>query len=186
MPRITEASRRRRREQIAAAALRLFERDGFDRTTIADIVEESNLSAGAIYTHFDDKADLVRFVAETKFAEAYPELGRADPIVRTPAEVLELAFGRVRDPSMAPIALQIFAAAARSEELSDLAHERTDAIREILTRLVAPWAERQGDVALEDVAGLLMTLLQGRVVSLSLHPDFDERVIVRAVRAAFG
>ncbi|MFT4230752.1 MAG: helix-turn-helix domain-containing protein [Microbacterium sp.] len=186
MPKLTEASRRRRREQIAGAALRLFERDGFERTTIADIIEESGLSAGAIYTHFDNKADLVRFVAESKFNEAYPELMNAERKVRSPAEVLELAFGSAYDPSVAPIAVQVFAMAARSEDLADLAAERTTAIRGLITRLLTPWAEQQEGLQLDDIARLLMTILQGRVVSVALDPDFDDRTIIRAVRAAFG
>ena len=52
---MSDAHRASRREQILDAALRRIVRQGFHRTSMADIIEESGLSAGAIYLHFDSK-----------------------------------------------------------------------------------------------------------------------------------
>src|SRR5688572_32542446 len=62
MPKVTEAYREARRDEIARAALRCLERKGVRDTSIADIVEESGLSTGAIYSHFTNKAELARYI----------------------------------------------------------------------------------------------------------------------------
>ncbi len=44
-----------RRDAILAAALDCFTQQGYDATTIDDIVRKSGASVGSIYHHFDDK-----------------------------------------------------------------------------------------------------------------------------------
>ena len=63
MPKVTEAYRDARRDEIAAAALRCFAAKGFHRTSMADIIAESGLSAGAIYGHYESKEALLSTVA---------------------------------------------------------------------------------------------------------------------------
>ena len=55
MPKVSEEYRTARRSEIARAALRCFARKGFDATSMADIIAESGLSAGAIYGHYKSK-----------------------------------------------------------------------------------------------------------------------------------
>lgn len=62
MPKVTDAYREARRDEIARAAVRCLERKGVRDTSIADIVEESGLSTGAIYSHFTNKAELARYI----------------------------------------------------------------------------------------------------------------------------
>ena len=57
MPRPKQADPLARR-QILAAALTVFSRTGYAGTTLDDITAEANLSKGAIYWYFDNKADL--------------------------------------------------------------------------------------------------------------------------------
>ncbi|WP_176611700.1 TetR family transcriptional regulator [Actinomadura sp. WMMB 499] len=49
----------RTRREIVDSALQLFERDGFDRTTLKQIVVNANLTKGAFYHHFRSKEDLL-------------------------------------------------------------------------------------------------------------------------------
>src|ERR1700743_1088781 len=66
MPKITDAQRETRRQQILDAALRCFSRDGFHATTTADIVRESGLSQGALYLYFATKEDIVVALADDR------------------------------------------------------------------------------------------------------------------------
>src|SRR5580704_15731227 len=66
MPRITEAQRETRRQQILDAALRCFSRDGFHNTTTADIVRESGVSQGTLYLYFANKDDIVVALADDR------------------------------------------------------------------------------------------------------------------------
>src|ERR1700712_3670618 len=66
MPKITEAKRESRRQQILDAALRCFSRDGFHNTTTADIVRESGVSQGSLYLYFTTKDDMVLALSEDR------------------------------------------------------------------------------------------------------------------------
>jgi AcrR family transcriptional regulator len=55
---VSEQDKSRRREEIMAAAKKVFARKGFHATTIADIAKESGLAYGSVYWYFDSKDDL--------------------------------------------------------------------------------------------------------------------------------
>jgi AcrR family transcriptional regulator len=49
-----------RRDEIIAAAKKVFARNGFHATTVADVAKEAELSYGSVYWYFDSKEDLFR------------------------------------------------------------------------------------------------------------------------------
>ena len=59
MPRVSQAHEQEVRDRIVRAALQVFGEHGFHRATMQDIVRESGLSVGAIYTYFRSKSDLI-------------------------------------------------------------------------------------------------------------------------------
>ncbi len=59
MPKISDEQRRARRDQIVSAVWRCFLRKGAQGTSLDDIIRESGLSAGAVYTHFTGKEELI-------------------------------------------------------------------------------------------------------------------------------
>ncbi len=66
MPKVSEAHRHSRRRQILDAAIACFAREGFQRTTIEDIIRESGLSAGAIYSYFQNKEAVIETLADER------------------------------------------------------------------------------------------------------------------------
>ncbi len=68
MPRISAAHEQQVRDRIVRAAIDVFAEKGYHRATIADVVRESGLSVGAIYTYFSGKDEL--FLPELR-----PDLG---------------------------------------------------------------------------------------------------------------
>src|SRR6201996_4092968 len=66
MPKISEAQRESRRQQILDAALRCFSRQGFHNTTTADIVRESGVSQGTLYLYFGSKDDIILALADDR------------------------------------------------------------------------------------------------------------------------
>lgn len=58
MPRVSAAHEQEVRDRIVAAALRVFSERGYQRATIQDVVRDSGLSVGAIYTYFRSKDEL--------------------------------------------------------------------------------------------------------------------------------
>jgi AcrR family transcriptional regulator len=53
-----DESKARTRAELLRAARRLFVRNGFAATSLADIAEEAALTKGAVYSNFDSKEDL--------------------------------------------------------------------------------------------------------------------------------
>ena len=70
MPRVSDEHRASRREQILAAGWRCVAREGFHKTSMADVIRESGLSAGAVYPYFRSKDEIIAAIAEKVVAGA--------------------------------------------------------------------------------------------------------------------
>jgi len=93
MPRVSAAHEEAVRGRIVDAALRVFARKGFHETTMQDVVRESGLSVGAIYTYFSGKDELFLATCDLSAGAGMGELGNR--IVRggTLPEKLAIAIG---------------------------------------------------------------------------------------------
>src|SRR5690242_5808182 len=93
MPRVTEQHRAARRDQILAAAVRCVAREGFHKTTMAHVIREADLSAGAVYLYFRGKDDIIRALAERsigRVAHVLVAMQEQQPVVR-PEDALQAA-----------------------------------------------------------------------------------------------
>jgi AcrR family transcriptional regulator len=93
MPRVTAAHEQEVRERIVAAALRVFGERGYHGATIADVVRESGVSVGSIYTWFKGKDDLFLATCDLASGRGLGELAARLPRGRTVAERLAIAVG---------------------------------------------------------------------------------------------
>jgi AcrR family transcriptional regulator len=93
MPRITPAHGQEVRERIVSAALRVFGERGFHGATMQDVVRESGLSVGAIYTYFKGKDDLFLATCDLASGRGLGELATRLAGGRTLAERLAIAIG---------------------------------------------------------------------------------------------
>ncbi|WP_028561756.1 TetR/AcrR family transcriptional regulator [Paenibacillus pinihumi] len=57
-------------EMILQVSARLFTENGFDKTSLQDIINELGMSKGAIYHHFSSKEDILAAVMEQQFNHA--------------------------------------------------------------------------------------------------------------------
>ncbi|WP_020389526.1 TetR/AcrR family transcriptional regulator [Kribbella catacumbae] len=64
MPKVSDQHRANRRRQIIVAARRCVIEQGFHKTTMADVIRESGLSAGAVYGYFKSKDEIVAAIAD--------------------------------------------------------------------------------------------------------------------------
>jgi AcrR family transcriptional regulator len=58
-----------RRRQILDAAIRVFARQGFHATRVADIADEAGVAYGLVYHYFGSKEDLLETIFRTTWAE---------------------------------------------------------------------------------------------------------------------
>lgn len=70
-----------RRDELLDAAQRLFARNGYDATSVSQIIGELGVSKGAFYHYFESKEDLVEALA-CRFAKA--TAAQADELLRDP------------------------------------------------------------------------------------------------------
>jgi len=130
MPKVTVEHRAARRTEILAAACRCFAREGFHATSIADIIAESGLSAGAVYLYFRSKTEIIAAVVEMSLStadELFAELlaGDATPTPeQTVAFMLDAVLERAVDhPTLgvdiSRIALLAWAEALRDPEIAE-------------------------------------------------------------------
>ena len=93
MPRVSAAHEQEVRDRILAAATRVFGTKGYQGATIADVVSESGLSVGAIYTYFSGKDELFRLSCDLISAQGLEELAVRVATATTTAERLRIAIG---------------------------------------------------------------------------------------------
>lgn len=118
MARIAGVTPEETRERLIDAAARVFERDGFERTTVAEIAREAGVTTGAIYPHYPGKAalllDALRVHSSRATASLLPPGRRADA-----AEVLVTLASNLdtrRRPDTA-LLIEALLAARRDDEL---------------------------------------------------------------------
>lgn len=91
MPRVSAAHEQEVRARILAASARVFSEKGYRSSTIADLVRESGLSVGAIYTYFSGKHELIRLTCDQIAGRGLDELAERLAPARTTAERLAIA-----------------------------------------------------------------------------------------------
>lgn len=180
MPKISEEKRERRRTEILKAARRCFLRDGLHVTTMAQIIKESGLSAGAVYRYFPSKEALI-FAAVTTSLERLrgailPLFGRdplpsPDALLREIAEAIDSLSGQAGG-DLKRLALLGWSEAQRNAELSKLMQGHYAGFRDLLAGAVPAWkragmlapSARPGEVAKTLLACSMGYVAQGAIV----------------------
>ncbi|WP_402467825.1 TetR/AcrR family transcriptional regulator [Isoptericola aurantiacus] len=193
MPRVSAAHREERRRQIRAAALRAFATKGYQYASIADVVAESGLSAGAIYTHYSGKQELFAAVAEEVLSRRGAELGAAarGDQPPSPTEVLMiLARGMARDLVDGRVLLQLWAESTVDPEIHQVVQRVGASFRGVLSEALTAWYRTRPDLAPDGpeaaTAALLpvmMALGQGFQTQRAMFDDFDAEAYFTAARA---
>lgn len=191
MPKVTEEHRQARRRQIAQAALRCFARSGFQQTSMADIIAESGLSAGAIYGHYKSKEELVELAVSTVLDDRFVEVAEArrrEPLP-APGEMVRLLIDGIESqiPDLS-LLLQIWGQVPINPRLGELAVRVGARIRGVFTDYLVAWYEQRGGLPAAEAAAraaqdatLYMGIVQGYVTQKTLFADFDPEVYLAAV-----
>jgi AcrR family transcriptional regulator len=74
--RVTSQTKEATRQEILAAARRLFASQGFDATTTRDISRDSGIAAGTLFNYFPSKEAIVGCLAQEALAKADEEFNR--------------------------------------------------------------------------------------------------------------
>jgi AcrR family transcriptional regulator len=194
VPKVSEEYRTARRSEIARAALRCFARKGFDATSMADIIAESGLSAGAIYGHYKSKNELIQLTVAELLERRFDDLSdvmSAEHLV-PPGELIALFLRGIRsEVGDVGILVQLWAAAVRDAELRRMASSIAGKIQGMFARYLTAWHEQEGmpsaeaqDRAARESA-ICIGLAQGYVVQSAILDGFDGDAYIASVESVF-
>ncbi|MEV1131508.1 TetR/AcrR family transcriptional regulator [Agromyces sp. NPDC049794] len=190
MPKVTAEYREARRDEIISAAMRCFMARGFQRTSMADIIADSGLSAGAIYGHFAGKKDLVTAVAgrvlEARRSDLQSRRHGGPPLA--PAEVIATLIEGMRREPLSALLVQLWAEASVDDEIRDAVHGAYLTVRTTVEAAFAEWATAEPgrvdgdpDAWAARMAPIAMAFLPGFMVLRTVSPDFDQAAYIAAL-----
>lgn len=193
MPKVSEAHLAARREQILDAAMRRFVENGFQATGMADVIAETQLSAGAVYRYFKSKDELIEAIVDRvigHIAERFAALLGADSV---PAPAAAVRAGVAAFETMAAeapvdvgrLAVQAWAEALRNDRIYAIVENAYATIRsyyvEVSRRAIdAGFAPADADP--EELGAALYSLMAGFVLQRVLIGDVDAEAYARGVR----
>ena len=193
MPRVTDEHRAARREQILAAASRCVAREGFHKTTMADVIAEAGLSAGAVYGYFKSKNDIIRAIAERSIGEVAELLhalaqreGPVHPVDAVAVFVEQVTVLTEKSGGDLPkVGVQAWAEAVRDPDVHALAKEKMGLVRSALED-VARRAQEDGTLSrsadARAVAQVLFAMLPGFLLESLVLEDVTTESYVAGLR----
>ena len=198
MPKITEERRVERRQQILNAAWTCFQREGLHSTTMDDIIQASGLSAGAVYSYFTGKENIILAAVTTSLSGIKNLLGPLflreippgpEDLVREITE--KIAKFTARDGfDLRRLALLGWSEAQRNEHLRATMKGFYLEFRNQLATIATTWRSTgviDRKARPEDVAKALLALILGYVVQSALLGDVEPPALGRgAVQLAVG
>jgi AcrR family transcriptional regulator len=194
MPKVSQAHRDARREQILDAAKRCFLRDGFHETSMQDLFAESGLSAGAVYRYFPGKTDMIRAIALENIAEVVDVVHtlaarpHEDGLGAALAEVLQIVARKHAEQGLGAIAVLVWGEALRNRELADWISGEIARMRVDLAEIVREHQSAgalPADVDPMAIAGLVMSIVPGFILQLAVFGEASVEGASAAARALF-
>lgn len=171
-----------------------FAAEGFQATSMADIISMAQLSADAVYRYYPSKDDLIEAIVHRVIgatAARFDEM-LADGAVVDPAEAVRLAVEtmvRIAPPGsvdLTRVAVQTWGEALRNERVSQVVRGAYTTVRDHLEEVcrraqAAGTVDRDADVA--DLAAGLLSLVVGFLLQRAVLGDVEVASYGRAVDA---
>ena len=133
------------RERVLDAAAAVFAESGFEGARVAHIAKTADLSVGAIYNHYESKAELLAAVVERHSAADLAQLMAS----RQPGGVLDLIAARGEQlndrPPASPLLAEMILASSRDPEVAAVLVREASRQERLLADFVR-LAQSAGDV----------------------------------------
>ena len=177
MPKIVD--KKLKSQKIGRAALGVFRKYGYHRTTMADIAKAASVGKGTLYEYFKDKADILRFTFDDYF-NAFKEgavrvMAKATIPGKRLAALVEFALDHVAEWEDHCSIYVEYLGVAKREEKGPLSLDRFYKEFRAILKLLIEEGQIEGQVRQEFdpeiTAELLLALFDGVV----LHGIFVER-----------
>lgn len=196
MPKVTQAHLDARRQQILEAAQRCFARQGFHRTSMQDICEESGLSPGAVYRYFPGKAQIIAAVCaqsqEVNAALVQSLQSEGGSWLEALDGLVDYGFAFLSQPEAREhlrMTLQLWAEAVVTEEVNAALQTATISVWiQALTDLFRQ-AQQDGEISPDldsrAMGGLMLAMWHGVALEAALNPGLDVSSYADAIKALY-
>ena len=176
---LRERKKARTRAEIQGHALRLFHQQGYEATTVAQIIDEAEVSESTFFRYFPTKAAVVLFDGiDALIVEAFRDQPRELGEIHALRVALQTVFGRLSTQEAADQRERmdlIFSV----RELRATLLEQLVSTMELLRQVLAERTGRQpGDVALRSLAGAVMGVTIAVMVALDDDPTANIGVLL--------
>jgi AcrR family transcriptional regulator len=189
MPKVSEEYRDAKRREITKAAQRAIIRSGFG-ASMAEIIAESGLSAGAIYGHFDSKSDLVVEVATSILGRrilTVQELASGEALVPPGALVRAIVAGWLDELSDPRFMVQVWGESVTDQPVLDMMGGLVEQFAAAIAGYIALWHERTHGTDPEAAreigraqAPLILATCQGFILQRTVMTRFDDEAYLDA------
>jgi len=149
-------NRIRNRNAILVAARECFRENGYDNSTIRDMVRRTGLAAGTFYNYFSSKQDIFAALLTDFLTHLNEDMSRYRRAASSTRDFIYYAY------------LALYSATARDPVIYELAHQNQRALRDLFG---------------SDILGLAMLSLEEDVrdaIDRSLLPDLDSEYLCAA------
>ncbi|MGC1208970.1 MAG: TetR/AcrR family transcriptional regulator [Ornithinimicrobium sp.] len=197
MPKVTPEHRAARRQHILEAAMRRVAIDGYHKMTMADVIAESDLSAGAVYGYFRSKDELITAVAlqVSGLARSVVEdILTLDPMPDPPEVLRRLTQTFVDAVETSPVDLSrvivtTWGEAVRSPEVRDIVRDEFRGVRarfvDVLDAVQAA-GHLDPEVDTTAAAQALFGMMPGFMLQRLVLQDVDPDTYSEGLRALLG
>jgi AcrR family transcriptional regulator len=192
MPKISDDKRAARRAQILEAAWICFQQQGLHATTMDDIIKASRLSAGAVYSYYPSKEELIVAAVTTSLSGLRE---RVEPILQSSLQPPDVFVGKIVEAisdftaregyDLRRIALLGWSETQRNERLREIMQGFYLAFRARLAEVATEWKKAgllRRRASTSDVAKVVLAEILGFVVQSAILGDVEPKDIVRGLR----
>ncbi|MGY6272142.1 TetR/AcrR family transcriptional regulator [Achromobacter denitrificans] len=180
------ATAKRRKEQVLTAAIDCFRREGFHRTSMAQISAAAGMSSGHIYHYFGSKEKIVEAIVARERSELdrmLDELKAAMQGTDTVSAMVDLIMRDLAhyvDGKEAGLMLEVLAEAARNTAIAELIQRNDQEVRGAFEGLLVGKMTRvdsRGEILAALMDGLSIRALRNPRVAETLDMDMLRQVI---------
>lgn len=168
------------KDRIINSAHELFSEKGYDKTTVADIIEKAGSSKGGFYHHFRSKEEVIEAITQnymTEFMQYYDEILESDsPVIDSVNEVLiTITRYKVNQVKDSPRLSRMYSFSSNHIILKRIANDFEKITTELYAQLIRR-GNKEGtfDVQYPDILAGLWTRELMMVLGMSREAIFSE------------
>ena len=181
MPKVSEEHKEQVRRRLLDAAWRVVGRDGVEATTTRAILDEADMSAGALYSYFRSKDELLKVLAAEKITETLTLVAAQGEPYEGERELLMRYSARLLTQPSTTMALAAFRGRMTSDPaVNDAVHDVNRSIVDRFAPLVESAQRQRGGIgpthdaeALVELVDLIVDGLNRRHLTGTLVTSFE-------------